>query len=258
VWDNGDLDPLIQAAPKTSFLDFILWVENSGGKQAADEVLTLAWACWAFRNKVVVGKENPNREIFIESLRRLARDYHLYASNVFVLPSLPEPRSFEHWVPPPSGWVKLNCDAAILDGVGTGIGWVARDDQGHIIEAAVWRCNAMKPPDIAEAEAARWALQQAVNRRWRQVVIESDSLGLISKLQIGKRGRSYLDIILDDISSLLPCFDSLLSSHVKRAGNVVAHCMARFDPGVRRFKIFRLDIPICIITLAEMDVVAHA
>ena len=107
---------------------------------------------------MVVGKENPNREIFIESLRRLASDYHLYASKVFALPSLTEPRSFEHWVPPPSGWVKLNCDAAILDGVGTGIGWVARDDQGHIVEAAVQGCKVMKPPDIAEAEAALWAL----------------------------------------------------------------------------------------------------
>jgi len=37
-----------------------------------EEVLTLAWTCWAFRNKVVVGKENPNSEIFIKSLRRLA------------------------------------------------------------------------------------------------------------------------------------------------------------------------------------------
>jgi len=45
VWDNGDLDQLIQAAPKTAFIDFVSWVENSGRKQAADEVLTLAWAC---------------------------------------------------------------------------------------------------------------------------------------------------------------------------------------------------------------------
>ena len=89
-------------------------------------------------------------------------------------------------------------------------------------------------------------------------MIESDSLGLISKLQIGKREISYLDIILDDISSLLPCFDSLLSSHVKRDGNVVAHCMARFDRGVSRFKIFCHDIPVCITILADMDFVAYA
>jgi len=116
----------------------------------------------------------------------------------------------------------------------------------------------MKPPDIAEAEAARWALQHAASRRWRQVMIESDSLGLISKLQTGKRGRSYLDIILDDISSLFPCFDSLLSSHIKRDGNVVAPCMARFDLGIRRFKIFCHDIPVCITTLTKTDFVTYA
>jgi len=121
-------------------------VENRGGKQVVEEVMNLAWTCWAFRNKVVVGKENPNREIFIESLRCLASDYHNYASKVLGPPSLAEPRSFEHQVPPPSGWVKLNCDVAILDGVEIWIGWVARDDQGHILEAAVQRCKVKKPP----------------------------------------------------------------------------------------------------------------
>jgi len=89
-------------------------------------------------------------------------------------------------------------------------------------------------------------------------MIKSDSLGLVSKLQIGMKGRSYLDIILDDIRSLVSCFDSLLSSHVKRVRNAAVHFMARFDPGVSRVKIFCNDIPASILTLAEMDSAAYA
>jgi len=66
-----------------------------------------------------------------------------------------------------------------------------------------------------------------------------------------------LDIVLDGIRSLISCFYSLLSSHVKRVGNVITHLMARFDPRVRRFNIFCSDIPVCILTLAEMDYTAY-
>jgi len=55
----------------------------------------------------------------------------------FAPPSLAKPKSFEYWVPIPSGWVKLNSDAVILNGVGIGLGWVARDDQGHILDATI-------------------------------------------------------------------------------------------------------------------------
>lgn len=64
---------------------------------------------------------------------------------------------------PTNGWVKLNSDAAILDRVGTGLGWVTHGDRGCSIEAAVQRCIAMRPSDVAEVEAARLALQHAVD-----------------------------------------------------------------------------------------------
>jgi len=89
-------------------------------------------------------------------------------------------------------------------------------------------------------------------------MIEFDSLGLVSKLQTRKRGRSYLDIVLDDIRSLVSCLNLLLSSHIKRVGNVIAHLMVRFDQRVSRFKIFCSDILACILTLAEIDSTAYA
>lgn len=47
----------IQEAPRTSFFDFILWVEDGGGGEAIGEALILAWACWAFHNKVIIDNE---------------------------------------------------------------------------------------------------------------------------------------------------------------------------------------------------------
>ena len=62
-----------------------------------------------------------------------------------------------------------------------------------------------------------------------------------------------MDIVLEDIRSLVSCFDSYSSRHVKKAKNTVAHFMARFDTGDSGYKIFGHDVPVRILTLAEMD-----
>jgi len=63
--------------------------------------------------------------------------------------------------------------------------------------------------ETVEYETARFALMCAKQRGWKKVVIESDSLGLISRLQSGRRGHTYLDIILENIRNLVPLFESL-------------------------------------------------
>ena len=95
----------------------------------------------------------------------MARDYRDYDGKVFTPTIVTEPRSFECRERPTNWWVKLNSDAAILDRVGTGLRWVAHDDRGCIIEAAVQRCIAIRPSDVAEVEAAGLALQHAVDTR---------------------------------------------------------------------------------------------
>jgi len=48
------------------------------------------------------------------------------------------------------------------------------------------------------------------------VILESDVLGLIIRLQYVFKGDVYIDVISDNIKSLVPCFYLLMSSHVKR------------------------------------------
>jgi len=83
---------------------------------------------------------------------------------------------------------------------------------------------------VAEAIAARVALSHASARGWSNVILESNALGLIERLQLGSQGEAYLDVLLKDIRSLVPSFRSLMYSHVKRVGNIVAHLVARMSP----------------------------
>jgi len=79
----------------------------------------------------------------------------------------------------------------------------------------------------------RFFLLCAQEENLRYVTCKFDALCLISRLQLGTRGRAPLDMVLDDIRNLVPCFVSLLSSHVKRPGNTVAHLAMRLSSSVR-------------------------
>jgi len=151
--------------------------------------------------------------------------------------------SFEKWLPPPPGWIKINSNAATITKARTGLGWVARDHEGRILEVGVKRLKTQMSAEIAEAAAARWAIQCASERSWDRLIIESDAKGLISKLHSGCKGRAYVDLLVDDIRSFLPCFRFLYASHVKRLGNTVAHFVARMCPEDGKCSVFRGTVP---------------
>ena len=148
----------------------------------------------------------------------MLEDYQRYASRVLegsVVKGVP---SFDKWYPPPPGWLKINTEAAILKDFGVGLGWVARDHHGNIVEMGVKRIKASWGADLAEVDAVRVAFSHASKRGWSHVILESDALGFIARLQSGSRGEAYIDVLLDDIRSLVPCFRSLMSSHICQEG----------------------------------------
>ena len=161
--------------------------------------------------------------------------------------------SLEHWSPPPVDWIKINTDAAILPNGCANLGWVARDSNGHIIGMGVKRLYAPRTPDLAEAEAMGFALLCAQEKSWRYVICESDALSIISRLQSGSKWRVPSDLVLDDIRNLASCFSSLLSNHVKRCGNTVAHLVARLPPIGGDVQVYNSNFPTSVCTLAKLQ-----
>jgi len=100
---------------------------------------------------------------------------------------LPSTSSFEKWQRPPPEWIKINTDAAIIKGVGTRLGWVARDCERKVLVAGVQRRRSKKSLEPAKGVALRWALGYASLNTWEWVIIESDALGWISRLQCGRK-----------------------------------------------------------------------
>ncbi|XP_010678557.1 uncharacterized protein LOC104894089 [Beta vulgaris subsp. vulgaris] len=134
------------------------------------------------------------------------------------------------WKAPSRGVVKLNCDASLACEGRVGMGVVARDCDGRVLFAASRRVRAHWPVEIAEGKALLMAVRLAKRFGYDNVVLESDSKVLISRLSKAMVYFSDLDAVLEDILMSSSCFNSLFWSHVKRDGNVVAHHLAKIVP----------------------------
>lgn len=95
-----------------------------------------------------------------------------------------------NWSPPPADSVMLNVDAAIFSGTGRmGAGVVIRNYLGEVLLAKVAPFEFVSDPELAEAKAARWALLTAHQAGHSRVVIASDCLNLVKKVNSAGHDR---------------------------------------------------------------------
>lgn len=92
------------------------------------------------------------------------------------------------WCPPEEGWIKINVAAAMDEKNRlAGLGVVIRNFKGEIIAAAVKTEKNSGNVEMAEAKAVLWGLQVAIMNEATQVIVESDSEGVIELIN-NKRG----------------------------------------------------------------------
>ncbi|KAL0447953.1 UNVERIFIED_CONTAM: putative mitochondrial protein [Sesamum latifolium] len=128
---------------------------------------------------------------------------------------------------------------------------ITRDSNGHCLTWSSIRLHRRVLPEVAEAWAARIAIQLAHRFGWTDIVIESDCASLNSQLISSTTLSSCIGPIAFDILSLAAGFNSYYFSLVRRTGNLVAHSLARhavsWDEGTTL-----LPYPTCTLALADL------
>ncbi|XP_043714474.1 uncharacterized protein LOC122662829 [Telopea speciosissima] len=137
-----------------------------------------------------------------------------------------------HWFPPPTGFVKVYCDAALKQGSSEGgIGLVFPTDVGttlHALSAPLHFTTTLQ----GEALAIKMAISKAINLGIFNPIVEYDCKGAVHYLE-GILRRPPLEevVVLDDAKRLCNSFNSVLSSFILRNLNVVADTLARTQEG---------------------------
>uniref|UniRef100_A0A2N9IDR3 Reverse transcriptase domain-containing protein n=1 Tax=Fagus sylvatica TaxID=28930 RepID=A0A2N9IDR3_FAGSY len=134
---------------------------------------------------------------------------------------------FSGWDPSPPPSVKINFDAALLNGKAS-VAAVCRNHCGTIL--FIWADQVVcSNPLIVEAQAALLASTKAVELGFHSVYLEGDALNVIQAIvEFPNEVFWTISNIARDISLLLSSIDFWHSSYVPRSCNSTAHNIAKW------------------------------
>lgn len=159
------------------------------------------------------------------------------------------------WQLPDQGVVKLNV-SSICEGQGrdVGLGIVARNSLGVLLQTWAVYLNHTNNPVIAELEAVRVALIVAQQNEWRRVEIQGDIKAMAECLQARKTPILEAFAIADDIFLLASMFEACCFSYVHKSFNRFCSKLARVAIASRLLQSWKLPIPLWMQVAASEDI----
>ncbi|XP_074310502.1 uncharacterized protein LOC141646529 [Silene latifolia] len=203
------------------------------GKREYGLMMVVCWAIWEARNRVIF---EGGSVVVVDVVKRVRRVFEEVEGELVVRareaggPNEEGGMQGDDWRPPSSGWVKLNVDAVVKEGIGVGVGAVCRDSSGKVLWGMAHNRREVWEAHVAEAVAVLEGLEQAREAGHECVVVESDCSQVIDALKQRKTGRSLFSLVLDDILCISSYFSSVVWSYISRRNNVVAHALAHVLP----------------------------
>ncbi|CAL1411208.1 unnamed protein product [Linum trigynum] len=187
-----------------------------------EQFVVVLWMMWSERNNQLFNRKKAEEW---EVVGRALSYWEEYASYHKREEQVKETEAVT-WKRPPTGWVKANVDAAVIEGQGTGLGMVLRDENGGFLRAAVRRERRCWPPEIAEMKAVEFGLKQLEMGGFRRAVVEMDCLQVESALHRADHSRLETGHVIKELQAEAQRVGEIQWSFVKQAGNSLAHNMA--------------------------------
>ncbi|XP_030508865.2 uncharacterized protein LOC115723509 [Cannabis sativa] len=133
----------------------------------------------------------------------------------------------EQWSKLEGNKIKVNVDGAIFQSNGSyGIGVVARDKNGQLIEAFTALRVGNVQPAIVESFGVKKSLSWIKGKNWSNVVIEADSIVSVQAFFSSVFMPSVFGLLISDCKRLLNCLVDVSVSLVSRSANKTGHCLA--------------------------------
>ncbi|XP_074299620.1 uncharacterized protein LOC141630760 [Silene latifolia] len=168
--------------------------------------MTGVWAIWEARNKWVFENQRVDIDKVRKRVEELCREFRDEGGVIGTGEESGDIR--RQWKKPEDGVVKINVDAGVKEGWGTGIGVVCRGSEGEVLWGLSEHKKEMTEVRMAEAEAMLAGIKEERRRGHTRVVIESDCKPLIDAVSTKAKGRSDFHLMIDDI--FLPVLSSML------------------------------------------------
>ena len=225
VWDCWFDVPQMILRNNWTFHDLAMHVLIHKPSHDLELFLTVAWAIWFNRNKVIHEDKCSSPSQVWQMAKNLIEEFNEAASSDLFTP---RPSQLYSWSPPPPGVFKINVDGSSSDlGESSSIGVIIRDCKGQTVAAF---CKPLQSHFSAELVEVL-ALEQGIFLAWElqlsRVMFESDALSVINAINDSTFGTPYGHII-QDISHAQSSFVFYSFKHLNQAFNFAAHELAHF------------------------------
>ncbi|XP_042962557.1 uncharacterized protein LOC122296825 [Carya illinoinensis] len=208
---------------------FVEMFENFADSLGIEVMLTFAvtsWNIWKRRNKVVFKGLLTHPSTVVQLSQQLVEDL-LQLNLKKKTKGFGQPHN-THWEAPPQGKVKVNWDASV-DKVSckVGVGAIIRDWESKVLATFRMKHDLFPDPLMAEAFAALQAATFCKSLGYLDIIMEGDSLLVVSGLTSEREDLTYTSLIIADIRDTLNTFNSWSTRHTFRANNEVAHALSK-------------------------------
>ncbi|KAK8579910.1 hypothetical protein V6N12_070211 [Hibiscus sabdariffa] len=235
---------------KIVFFQWFCWIFAHSTMPKRLKLLILIWAIWTSRNKLV--HENVKQYAFavVRFSMNYVREITFVSSS---LATLQNPMMAK-WSRPFDPSVKINVDAAFDSSSSrASSGVVVRDSNGLVLGSCFIPSVNISSSFAAEALAVIHGLCFALDLGCMHVVLESDSLTVISKLNSGVDDCSLLRPYIADAQLVAQTFFSCQFSFTPKSGNKVVHCLARLSQESAVDSYWVEEVPPQVSTLVQAD-----
>ncbi|KAF5462134.1 hypothetical protein F2P56_018164 [Juglans regia] len=124
------------------------------------------------------------------------------------------------------------------------IGVVFRDDMGNFLATLRKNLSSLPDSNLAEALAAGIAAKFGVDLGMRSIIIERDSIKVVTELNLKKHNRSYFGMIIGNVQDTMAKMQACRVKHVHREGNYVAHNLAKVALYVSNYIVNMEETPL--------------
>ncbi|CAM8912119.1 unnamed protein product [Rhodiola kirilowii] len=182
TWEHLGLSDLCLLPESASFADIIHYCWSHFPSMKRQLILVTLWMLWFSRNKLKHEENDYSLNELVYKAINLSRSFAQNDSKYLSSMRFLYFSDFE-WKAPPAGFVKINCDAAMRERVGGGIGIIARDSYGKTLAV-----RAIKRADIHNIAAC-------------------EGIGLLESFILADKLKADKVIFESDCAEIVKCFN---------------------------------------------------
>ncbi|XP_015388122.1 uncharacterized protein LOC107178012 [Citrus sinensis] len=203
-------------------------IQRKNGKKELELIVVLCWTIWYSQNLFIFENKREDSQLSIaraeanmDSFKRIKKPFSK------ILEKQQRNRK-QVWNPPPSGWFKINVDAAMnVKDQMAGLGVIIRNSKGEVVAAAVQKSCFQLSSTHMEAEAVILGIKSAQRAEFSLMIIETDSQEVVDLTLSKKVSITETSWIIADIQESIQSSNQFSIQYTPRECNVTAHDLAK-------------------------------